>query len=79
MSKVFCCSNVMWVMLLVVVGLWAFLIGQLSTSVQYIDSLEQVHQTYNHIQIFEDGTYIGQTTGGLGVTGCIKGGLCADN
>ena len=78
MSKVFCYSTFMWVMLLIVVGLWSFIIGQLSTSIVSVNGLEDVYKSYNHIQIYEDGSYVGQTTGGLEVSGCIKGGLCDD-
>ena len=40
--------------------------------------LVQVHNGYNHIRIFEDGSYIAETRDGQPEQGCINGGLCND-
>ena len=59
------------------VALWAYLFGTINTLVQENDSLQSVHRSYNHIRIYEDGSYTGQTVGGEQVTGCIKKALCS--
>lgn len=59
------------------IALWAYIYGTVSTLVQENDSLQSIHRSYNHIRIYEDGSYTGQTVGGDQVTGCIKKALCS--
>lgn len=40
--------------------------------------LEQVLQDYNHIRIYEDGSYTAESRTGVREVGCIKAGLCND-
>lgn len=42
------------------------------------DPLERTYAQYNHIRMFEDGSYIGETLDGEKVVGCVKHGLCQD-
>ena len=70
-------SNVALVLLMsMAIGQWAFIAGTFQPAVVSYNSMEEVHKSYNHLRIFEDGSYEGQTSGGLQVTGCISGGLC---
>lgn len=41
-------------------------------------ALERVHEEFNNITIFEDGSYAAQTHDGRTVGGCIRGGICED-
>lgn len=38
--------------------------------------LEQMWEKYNHISIYEDGSYSGERRDGKVETGCMSGGLC---
>jgi hypothetical protein len=40
--------------------------------------LERLLKEYNHFQMYEDGSYVGETKEGLKTTGCIVGGQCKD-
>lgn len=40
------------------------------------DPLEQLTKEYNHIKMFEDGSYTGETMDGQQVKGCIKSAIC---
>lgn len=40
--------------------------------------LDQLWEHYNHIRIYEDGSYSGETKDGQRVSGCLTGGLCND-
>lgn len=40
--------------------------------------LEQLWEHYNHVRIYEDGSYSGETKDGKQVSGCLSGGLCND-
>lgn len=70
--------NVIYILGVLAVAMWAYIFGSLSVAVAQSETLPSVYREYNHIQIYEDGSYTGQTAGGLEVTGCIKGGLCND-
>jgi hypothetical protein len=41
-------------------------------------SLNRVWAEFEHVQVYEDGSYSGQSRGGQLVTGCLPGGLCQD-
>lgn len=41
-------------------------------------ALPQVYKGYNHIRIYEDGSYEGETVEGVPEVGCISGALCED-
>lgn len=56
--------------------LWSFTVGQLTMAVAPSNGLQEVHREYNHIRIYEDGSYEGQDIQGQRVTGCIEGALC---
>ena len=72
-------SNIGLILLMVLaVAQWAYIAGTFQPSVVSYSSMEEVHKAYNHIRIFEDGSYEGQTSGGMKVTGCITGALCQD-
>ena len=77
-EKIVSLTNLLWVLGVLAVGVWMYALGALSVMVAPTNTLEELHQGYNHIRVYEDGSYIGQTTGGLPVSGCIKGGLCED-
>ena len=65
-----------WIVgLLVGAGLmiWSYALG---LEVMRDRSLEVVYSQYNHIRIYEDGSYEGETLKGTPVKGCIKGALC---
>ena len=67
-----------WIIgLLVVAGLmiWSYVLG---LEVVRDRSLEVVYSQYNHIRIYEDGSYEGQTISGTPVKGCLEGALCDD-
>lgn len=69
--------DIVFVILLVsVVGLWSFIIGQMSVNVTEYNSLQDVHYSYSDITINQDGSYYGTTTGGIKVTGCVEGAIC---
>jgi len=65
---------IIWVLIVLGVGIWGYVIG---VSVRE-NILTEVHSVYNHIRIYEDGSYEGQLTGGTQVSGCIEGALCND-
>ena len=77
-SKNLAFYTLMWILAVLAVAVWAYVIGVLSVSIQYTDPLPDALRSYNHIRIYEDGSYAGQTVGGMNVTGCIEGGLCND-
>ena len=67
-----------WIIgLLVVAGLmiWSYVLG---LEVMRDRSLEVVYSQYNHIRIYEDGSYEGQTIDGTPVKGCLEKALCND-
>ena len=45
---------------------------------QKLDPLVDTYEMYNHIRIYEDGSYSGQYRSGYSVTGCIKNAQCND-
>ena len=54
---------------------WSFIAGM---EVLRAQSLTTVYSQYNHIRIYEDGSYDGEKLDGTLVAGCIKGALCDD-
>lgn len=68
----------MWILAVLAVSLWSYIIGVLTVSIQHVDPLKDTYESYNHIQIYEDGSYVGQTKGGMNVTGCIEKAICND-
>lgn len=38
--------------------------------------LERIYESYNHIKIYEDGSYVAETRDGQPEQGCIKKALC---
>ena len=54
---------------------WSFIAGM---EVLRAQSLTTVYSQYNHIRIYEDGSYEGETIKGVPVKGCIEGALCSD-
>ena len=55
--------------------IWSYVLG---IEVIRAQSLETVYSQYNHIRIYEDGSYEGETINGVPVKGCIEGALCSD-
>lgn len=53
-----------------------FVMGYMTPAVTYSDPIPAIHERYNHIKIYEDGSYEGQTESGMDVTGCVQGALC---
>lgn len=43
-----------------------------------VDPLNRAYEYYNHIQLYEDGSFSGADREGNRVTGCVTGGLCKD-
>lgn len=58
------------------VAIWSYIIGSLTPSVVYMDTLTPIYEKYNHIKIYEDGSYEAETIDGVSVTGCIDNALC---
>lgn len=58
------------------VALWSYIFGSLQPQVVYMDSLTPIYERYNHIKMFEDGSYEAETIDGVAVTGCIDNALC---
>lgn len=56
------------------VGVWGYVLGIYARQ----DLLTELHGVYNHIRIYEDGSYEGEFVGGTQTSGCIKGALCND-
>jgi len=67
-------SVIIWVLVAIGLGVWGYVIG---VSVRE-NILTEVHGVYNHIRIYEDGSYEGELLGGTPVSGCIEGALCND-
>lgn len=42
------------------------------------DPLTRTFEQYNHIKVYEDGSYIGEDRKGVEVQGCITNALCED-
>lgn len=42
------------------------------------DPVSRVYEQYNHLRIYEDGSYTGEDRNGETVQGCLNGGLCQD-
>lgn len=42
------------------------------------EPLERAFEQYNHIKIYEDGSYTGEDREGNAVNGCLPNGLCRD-
>lgn len=55
-----------------------FIIGFVLVSWGSNRPLSQIYEEYNHIQIYEDGSYIGENRRGFTEQGCISGALCED-
>lgn len=53
--------------------IWSYVLG---IEVMRAQSLEVIYGQYNHIRIFEDGSYEGEDINGVPVRGCIEGALC---
>lgn len=64
------------VLAIISVGVWAYIAGSITPSVVYVDSLTPIYEKYNHIKMYEDGSYEAETIDGLAVTGCIDNALC---
>lgn len=43
-----------------------------------VDPIQRAYEKYNHIQLYEDGSFTGEDLEGNQVSGCIKNGLCND-
>lgn len=43
-----------------------------------VDPIERTFEQYNHMKIWEDGSFEGEDRNGEKVQGCITGGLCKD-
>ena len=66
-------------LLLVVLGLSLFIMNAvLDELLPPYSTLEQVYRDYNHVRMFEDGSYIGEDINGNAVNGCIRGAICND-
>lgn len=59
--------------------LWGYIAGVLSVSVIPSRSLSDIYREYNHVSIYEDGSYQGQDIGGAEVIGCIIQAPCDNN
>ena len=42
------------------------------------DPIERAFDRYNHVRLYEDGSYVGEDRQGVKVQGCVKNGLCQD-
>lgn len=42
------------------------------------DPLERAYQRYNHVRLYEDGSFTGEDKDGVKVNGCVSNGLCQD-
>ena len=60
-------------------GLWGYIAGSLTPAVVYTDTLPDLYSSYNHFRMYEDGSYTGETSAGVQITGCIEGALCDDD
>ena len=69
-------TKVLVILLVLCVGIWSYVVGTFFPSICHYDTMQQIHKEYNHIKIYEDGSYVGETTSGLHVEGCIEGALC---
>lgn len=45
---------------------------------QPIDPLERVYQQYNHVRLYEDGSWEGESREGVRVHGCVPDAQCND-
>lgn len=43
-----------------------------------LNPLDRTYKAYNHMKIYEDGSYTGEDRNGVAVNGCLKDGLCQD-
>lgn len=42
------------------------------------DPVQRAYKQYNHLRLYEDGSYTGETLDGVEVSRCVTGGLCND-
>lgn len=38
--------------------------------------MERIYKEYNHMRVFEDGSYVGETRQGIAVDGCLQIAIC---
>lgn len=38
--------------------------------------MERIYKEYNHMKVYEDGSYLGETREGIAVDGCLQIALC---
>ena len=69
-------SAIFTLLLVAVVGLWSMIFGQMSATVVPKSALEDLHRDYNHLTMYEDGSYTGQSITGERISGCVRGALC---
>lgn len=55
------------------IGVYSYLMGVYDVK---RDILPEIYGQYNHLTMYEDGSYVGETMQGVGFSGCIKGALC---
>lgn len=67
---------VLYTLSIAIVAIWSYIIGSLTPAVVYTDNLTPIYEQYNHIKMYEDGSYIAETIDGLEVIGCIDNALC---
>lgn len=64
-----------WIVTTIVFGLLAVLGVFIAWNCSE-DAISRTFEQYNHVQVFEDGSFIGELKDGTSVSGCLPDGLC---